>query len=229
MPTQLIRPNDSRDYYGAEYQFEDIYTEYANYKGGENVVAEKVPEHIKINTEKDITGTEGAVLGNEVNGEVVKGETHNSTANQIDEGIERPNLETANDRENDEGRWFDYDGDGKITTSDITAPVYDAGQKVYSIAGSGIKTIGEGANAMISGASKSVAVGMNEGLGVNEKYEDFKKESKEQIQEIKEEVKNEVDNKYKELVKKADETTEQMKTALYVGAGVIALWLIVRK
>ena len=233
----LIRPNDKQDYYGSNYDMDDVFAEYSKALKGEvsnPIIKQEIPDHIKLSKEKDITGFKGEVISNETNTKNIEGQNFHTSPNETNETLNHPNLESATGDKEDIGNeerenWLDWNNDGKVDSSDLSGAVYDAGNKVYSITAGAVKTVGEGSQAMIHGASKSAAGGLSEGLDIEGKWAEAKSGAKEEISRFKEDVKKEVDKKYADLKVEVSKKEEQLKTGLYVGAGFLALYLLMRK
>ena len=236
MPTPLIRANDSKDYYGLSYTFDNVFDEYDKIRGGvmpSNPVVEEVPEHIKINKEKDLTGAKGNEMDKEVNMDIGGKEAHTSPNEQM-ETLQEPNLESSAGDKQDVGQsYFDYNGDGKVDSSDFTAPVYDVGVKAYGLVGAGADKVSQGARSLIKAGASSTASGISEGLDIEGKYAELKSGAREQIKSFKEELKVEADKKYDDLkgevVAKQNEMNDTLKTGIYVGGGILAIYLLIRK
>ena len=240
MPTLLIRPNDRVDYEGVSYTFDKIFDDYEKARFGEiqgNPVSEEVVEHIKVSEEKDTTGAKGNVIADKVNMEI-EGREAFTSPNEQQETINNPNLESSAGDKKDIGdekssSFFDYNNDGRVDSSDFTAPFYDASIKAYGLVGAGADKVASGTKSIISAGAKSTASGISEGLDLEGKYAEMKSGAKEQIQSFKNELKVEVDKKYDDLrgevVKKQNELNDTLKTGIFVGGGVLAIYLLIRK
>lgn len=240
MPTLLIRPNDRKDYEGVSYTFDKIFDDYEKARFGEiqgNPVSEEVIEHVKVSEEKDISGAKGNVIADKVNMDIDGKEAFTSPNEQL-ETDNNPNLESSAGDKQDKGEqksqsFFDYNQDGIVDTGDITAPFYDASIKAYGLVGAGADKVASGGKAMIEATAKSTAKGVSEGLDLEGKYAEMRSGAKEQIQSFKKELKEEADKKYEDLkgevIAKQNDMNETLKTGLYVGGGILAIYLLIRK